>query len=81
MCALPVVRVRAVVELGWVHWALTPTDDPASQTSPIGQSPVSEVQEAPADGGCALFYSVLVPDDNLVSHRDVMAISLPDEGV
>ena len=77
MCALQVVRVRAVVELGWVHWALIPTNDTASQASLIGQSPVSEVQEAPTDGGCALFYSVLVSDGHLVSHRDVMAISLP----
>ena len=35
------------------------------------------MQEAPTDGGCALFYSVLVSDDNLVSHRGVMVISLP----
>ena len=53
------------------------TNDPASQASLIGQSPVSEVQEAPADGGCALFYSALVSDGHLVSHRGVMAVSLP----
>jgi hypothetical protein len=27
------------------------TNDPASQASPIGQTPVSEVQQAPTDGG------------------------------
>ena len=77
VCSYGVLRVRAVVELGWVHWALIPTNDPASQASLIGQSPVSEVQEAPADGGCALFYSALVSDGHLVSHRGVMAVSLP----
>ena len=39
-------RVRADVELGWVHWALTPTNDPAPQeASLIGQSVASKRSE------------------------------------
>ena len=57
------------------------TNDPASQAPLIGQSPVSEVQEAPADGGWALFYSALVSDGSLVSHHDAMVSSLLREGL